>query len=145
MLEIEAVNHVGIRVRNKSHSVSFYESLGFALVADAGFAEGHPVIMRHPSGVVLNLLGPATSTGDLNVLMDIAEKHPGYTHIALTVSSLTTARDFVTAQGIEITGSFSFCSMSAIFIRDPDRNVIEPDAYGAQAEDDTAGYLTHPQ
>ena len=75
MLEIEAVNHVGIRVREKSRSIAFYESLGFELVADAGFVEGHPVIMRHPSGVVLNLLGPATSTGDSNVLMDIEEKH----------------------------------------------------------------------
>ncbi len=144
MLEIEAVNHVGIRVREKSRSIAFYESLGFGLVADAGFAEGHPVIMRHPSGVVLNLLGPATSTGDSNVLMDIEEKHPGYTHIALTVSSLATARDFAAAQGIEITGSFTFGDMSAIFIRDPDRNVIELDAYGGQAESDTAGYQNHP-
>ena len=129
VLEIEAVNHVGIRVRDKARSISFYESLGFALVADAGFTEGHPVIMRHPSGVVLNLLGPATPTEDSNVLMDIAEKHAGYTHIALTVSSLAAARDFVAAQGIEITGSFSFGNMSAVFIRDPDRNVIELDAY----------------
>ena len=30
---------------------------------------------------------------------------------------------------IAITGSFSFGNMSAIFIRDPDRNVIELDAY----------------
>ena len=145
MLEIEAVNHVGIRIRDKSRSISFYESLGFALVADAGFAEGHPVIMRHPSGVVLNLLGPATSAGDSNVLMDIAEKHPGYTHIALTVASLAIAREFASVHGIEITGSFSFGDMSAIFIRDPDRNVIELDAYGPTAEDGTNGYSNHPQ
>ncbi len=145
MLEIEAVNHVGIRVRDKSRSMSFYESLGFAIVADVGFAEGHPVIMRHPSGVVLNLLGPATSEADSNVLMDITEKHPGYTHIALTVSSLAAARGFVAALGIEITGSFSFGDMSAIFIRDPDRNVIELDAYGGPAEGDTKGYPSHPQ
>ena len=145
MLEIEAVNHVGIRVREKSRSISFYESLGFALVADAGFAEGHPIIMRHPSGVVLNLLGPATSAGDSNVLMDLAEKHPGYTHIALTVSSLAAARDFLADQRIEVTGSFSFGDMSAVFIRDPDRNVIELDAYDAQPEEATAGYLNHPR
>ena len=144
MLEIEAVNHVGIRIRDKSRSVSFYESLGFSLVADAGFAEGHPVIMQHPSGVVLNLLGPATSSGDSNVLMDIAEKHPGYTHIALTVSSLATAREFLAAQLIEITGAFSFGDMSAIFIRDPDRNVLELDAYGPKANDDKGDYLNHP-
>ena len=48
MLEIEAVNHVGIRVRDPSRSTSFYALLGFELVADVGFAEGHPVILRHP-------------------------------------------------------------------------------------------------
>ncbi|MCH7866213.1 MAG: VOC family protein [Myxococcales bacterium] len=144
MLDIEGVNHIGIRVRDKSRSVSFYESLGFVQIADAGFAEGHPIIMRHPSGVVLNLLGPATSAGDSNVLMDISEKHPGYTHIALTVSSLSKARDFAAAQGIEITGSFSFGEMSAIFIRDPDRNVIELDSYGNSVGDETEGYSNHP-
>ncbi len=31
--------------------------------------------------------------------------------------------------GIQITGSFSFGSMSAIFILDPGRNMIELDVY----------------
>jgi len=145
MLEIEAVNHVGIRVTKKSRSVSFYESLGFALVADAGFEAGHPVIMRHPCGVVVNLLGPATTGADSNILMDIKEKYPGYTHIALTVSSLESARIFLSTHGIAITGSFSFGDMSAIFIRDPDRNVIELDAYGSEKSDNTSGYSNHPR
>jgi lactoylglutathione lyase len=143
VLAIEAVNHVGIRIRDKARSIAFYEVLGFALVQDAGFSEGHPVIVRHPSGVVLNLLGPTTTATDSNVLMDISEKHAGYTHIALTVGSLADARAFADRQGIEITGSFSFAEMSAIFIRDPDRNVIELDAYGGPAEP-SDGYLNHP-
>ena len=61
--------------------------------------------------------------------MDVDEKYPGYTHIALTVRSLDDAREFMKKNGIQITGSFSFGSMLAIFIRDPDRNVIELDAY----------------
>jgi catechol 2,3-dioxygenase-like lactoylglutathione lyase family enzyme len=125
--------------------MAFYESLGFALVADAGFEAGHPVIMRHSSGVVVNLLGPSTSSENTNVLMDVAEKHPGYTHIALTVSSLAAAKRFLADQGIEITGSFSFGEMSAIFFRDPDRNVIELDAYDAPVEEEAAGYLNHPR
>ena len=145
MLEIEAVNHVGIRVTEKRRSVSFYESLGFVLVVDVGFDAGHPVIMRHPSGVVVNLLGPATTGADSNILMDIEEKHPGYTHIALTVSSLESARSFLAAHGIAITGSFSFGDMSAIFIRDSDRNVIELDAYDSECSDDTGGYANHPR
>ncbi len=145
MLEIEAVNHVGIRVSEKSRSVAFYESLGFALVTDAGFEAGHPIIMRHPSGVVVNLLGLATAVGNSNVLMDVEEKYAGYTHVALTVTSLESARSFLAEEGIAITGSFSFGDMSAIFIRDPDRNVIELDAYGSGFSDDTSGYASHPQ
>jgi lactoylglutathione lyase len=143
LLEIEAVNHVGIRVKEKSRSISFYESLGFGLVTDAGFEEGHPVIMRHPSGVVLNFLGPATTSEDTNVLMDLPKKHPGFTHIALTVSSLASAMRFMADHRIEITGSFSFGEMSAVFIRDPDRNVIELDAYGKTNNHDLTGYSGH--
>jgi lactoylglutathione lyase len=143
VLEIESVNHVGIRVSVKQTSIEFYSVLGFVLLTDVGFEEGHPVIMKHPSGVIINLLGPATSTGDTNILMDIDEKHPGITHVALTVSSIAHARSFVAENNIAITGSFSFGNMSAIFIRDPDRNVIELDAYG-EDEREAAGYAQHP-
>jgi catechol 2,3-dioxygenase-like lactoylglutathione lyase family enzyme len=144
MLNIEGVNHVGIRIKDKDRSTPFYAALGFEMVDDAGFENGHPIIMRHPSGVVLNLLGPASTSDAVNILMDVEEKYPGYTHIALTVESLDAAKEFVTAQGIEITGSFSFKNMSAIFIRDPDRNVIELDAYGKAEFDSSDGYAAHP-
>jgi len=144
MLNIDSVNHVGIRVADKARSVSFYESLGFKLLQDAGFEQGHPVIMKHPSGVVVNLLGPANAGDGTNILMDVGEKYPGYTHVAFTVSSLEDARVFMAENGIDITGSFSFNNMSAIFIRDPDRNVIELDAYGDATADDTSGYSGHP-
>ncbi len=144
MLNIEAVNHIGIRIIDRQRSVGFYAGLGFELVEDAGFSEGHPVIMKHPSGIVLNLLGPATTSESTNILMDVEEKYPGYTHMALTVNSLDTAKAFMQQNDIEITGSFSFGNMSAIFIRDPDRNVIEFDAYGGSKPDDLAGYSAHP-
>ena len=143
MLEIRSVNHVGIRVSDKQASIDFYAILGFELLTDVGFEAGHPVIMKHPCGVVINLLGPATTDGATNILMDIDEKHPGITHVALTVSSADHAKSFVSENNIEITGSFSLGNMSAIFIRDPDRNVIELDAY---SEDECAdsGYEHHP-
>ncbi len=144
MLGIESVNHVGIRVRDKLVSISFYEKFGFQLIQDIGFDKGHPVIMKHPSGVVLNLLGPATISDGSNILMDVDEKYPGYTHIALTVSSLDDAKDFMKMNSIDVTGSFSFRKMSAIFIRDPDRNVIELDAYGKVDTEDLNGYSVHP-
>ncbi|MEE9551752.1 MAG: VOC family protein [Gammaproteobacteria bacterium] len=144
MLNIESVNHVGIRIEERSRSIAFYKMLGFELVEDVGFDEGHPIIMKHSSGVVLNLLGPANAGSGSNILMDVEEKYPGYTHIALTVSDLDIAKSFMNENNIKITGSFSFGNMSAIFIRDPDRNVIELDAYGEANKEDLSGYSNHP-
>ena len=143
-LEITNVNHVGIRVSDKARSIAFYEILGFELTSDAGFESGHPVIMKHAGGVVINLLGPANVPGGQNILMDVDEKHTGITHVALTVSSLAQAKEFVAEHDIDITGSFSFGEMSAIFIRDPDRNVIELDAYKSAVSCEKDGYPHHP-
>ena len=145
MLNIEAVNHVGVRVGDKQQSVAFYSFLGFRLIQDVGFEAGHPVVMTHPSGVTINLLGPASVNDSTNILMDVDEKYSGITHLALTVTSLTEAKAFLIGQGIEITGSFSFGNMSAVFIRDPDRNVIELDAYGESRSDNLEGYSNHPR
>lgn len=144
MLDIQQVNHVGVRVADKSVSIRFYETLGFMLVTDVGFEKGHPVVMKHASGVVLNLLGPATDANGSNILMDVDEKYPGITHVALTVASLDATKSFLDECGIEITGSFSFGEMSAVFIRDPDRNVIELDAYDNAGEDNMDDYSAHP-
>ena len=48
--------------------------------------------------------------------MDVEEKYPGYTHIALTVSSLDEARSFMQSNGIDITGSFSFENMNEVAV-----------------------------
>ena len=117
--------------------------VGFEFKSDAGFEQGHPIVMRHPSGVVLNLLGPSNTPEGENILMDVPEKHTGITHVALTVSSLQDARDFMAEHEIELTGSFSFGGMSAIFVRDPDRNVIELDAYGSNEKDSMDDYSNH--
>ena len=146
MLNIQNVNHIGIRISNKGVSVPFYELFGFEFHGDAGFEDGHPIIMKHPGGVVLNLLGPATVTDGQNILMDVGQKYCGVTHFALTVESLDDAKLFMEENDIAITGSFSFGDMSAIFVRDPDRNVIELDAYsqspgGGESNND---YADHP-
>jgi len=141
MLNVTKIDHIGIRVREKRRAIAFYEALGFALIVDTGFDNGHPVMMRHPSGVVLNLLGPSTEERDENVLMDIERKYAGYTHMALKVDSLAAAESFLAGNGIAITGRFAFKDMRALFIRDPDRNVIELDEYPG---DDPASRLLKP-
>ena len=129
MLNIQTIDHVGIRVHQKERALSFYTLLGFEVVAQGAFEQGHPIIMRHPSGVVINLLGPANAGGERNILMDHEDKHAGYTHMALRVDSLEDARALFAAHDIAITGSFSYKDLRAIFVRDPDHNVIELDEY----------------
>ena len=143
MLSIESVNHIGIRVKEKQRSVEFYKLLGFVFTSDVGFEKCHPIVMRHPNGVVLNLLGPANMPEGKNILMDVEEKYTGITHMALTVTSLDAAKDFMSEHDIAITGSFSFGDMSAIFIRDPDRNVIELDAFSKLADGAGDDYSEH--
>jgi lactoylglutathione lyase len=144
MLGIESVNHIGIRITDKSVSIPFYQSLGFQFKSDAGFEQGHPIILRHPSGVVINLLGPANSREGNNILMDVEKKYSGITHFALTVSSLEETKAYLAENDIPLTGSFSFGNMSAVFIRDPDRNVIELDAYLYAETTESVEYLHHP-
>ena len=150
MLDIEKVDHIGIRVRYRAVSVAFYERLGFRTLSDAGFEKGHPIIMQHPSGVVLNLLGPADAAGDRNILMDVDEKYPGITHVSFRVASLDAAKRFLAEHSIPLSGQFSFRNLRAVFIRDPDRNVIELDAYAGEepearsGDGGPAGYRAHP-
>ena len=149
MLGIEKVDHIGIRVSDKSVSIAFYERLGFRTLSDVGFERGHPIIMQHPSGVVINLLGPANTPNDKNILMDVDEKYPGITHVSFKVGSIDAARQFFEKEGIPLSGQFSFKDLQAVFIRDPDRNVIELDAYAAEEPETrggvgSAGYDAHP-
>jgi catechol 2,3-dioxygenase-like lactoylglutathione lyase family enzyme len=151
MLGIEKVDHVGIRVSDKTRSIEYYQTLGFKTLADTGFDQGHPVIMQHPSGVVLNLLGPSNTASDKNILMDVDEKYPGITHVSFKVASMDEARRFLKDRGIALTGEFTFKGMHAIFIRDPDRNVIELDAYEGEEPatrtgdaSEFEGYKEHP-
>ena len=125
MLDIRNFDHIGIRISDRDASVAFYELLGFELIADGGFDKGHPLVMLHPAGININLLGLATAKAGTNVLMDEAEKYPGITHLAVKVKDAEATEAFVTQNGIAITGRREFRGTSTIFIRDPDRNVLE--------------------
>jgi len=43
------------------------------------------LILKNPAGVELNLIVNATT--EVNLLMDVPEKHPGWTHVALAVAT----------------------------------------------------------
>ena len=71
--------------------------------------------------------------------MDMDEKHPGITHVSFKVSSIDAAKAFLAERGIPLSGQFSFKDLRAVFIRDPDRNVIELDAYAGDEPETRAG------
>ena len=125
MLDIANFDHIGIRISDRDTSVAFYELLGFELIADGGYSAGHPLVMLHPSGININLLGPATAKPGENILMDEKPKYPGITHLAVKVADAEAAEAFVTENDIAITGRREFKGTKTIFIRDPDRNVLE--------------------
>lgn len=126
MKEITGINHVGIRVTDLEIAREFYEQLGFI------FLEGpigpEPVaIMEHPSGVNINFILNADSGIKNNVLMDIKEKHPGYTHIALDITDIEAIEAKLKGLDIKITeGPITLPNGGKmLFIRDQDYNVIE--------------------
>jgi lactoylglutathione lyase len=118
--------HIGIRVHDLARSVRFYELLGFTKTA--GPLGPEPVaILDHPSGVELNLILNAAQESEPNILMDVADKHPGITHFALLCPDIMAAKERLRASGIELSGGPVRFGPQAqgIFVRDPDRNVIE--------------------
>ncbi len=123
---ITGIAHIGIRVHDLDRSVAFYAVLGFTKTI--GPIGPEPVaILDHPSGVEINLVINAPSATAPNILMDVPEKHPGITHIALLVPNLDAARATIEAAGISLSGGPIQFTPTArgFFVRDPDRNVIE--------------------
>ncbi|MHA1525012.1 MAG: VOC family protein [Alphaproteobacteria bacterium] len=57
--------------------------------------------------------------------MDEKSKYPGITHLAIKMVSTEDTEAFVNANNIAITGRREFSGTRTIFIRDPDRNVLE--------------------
>lgn len=124
--QITGVAHIGIRVHDLARARAFYERLGFKFVA--GPVGPEPVaILAHPSGVEVNFILNAPSAAAPNILMDVPEKHPGYTHVALAVRDVAAMQAELAAAGVALSGGpVTFPGGSkAIFVRDPDRNVIE--------------------
>ena len=126
VISISGLAHIGVRVHELERAMRFYELLGFTKTA--GPLGPEPVaILSHPSGLELNLILNAPSASAPNVLMDVIEKHPGITHVALLCPDIMAAKSRLEAAGIPLSGGpvrFS-ADAQAIFVRDPDRNVIE--------------------
>jgi catechol 2,3-dioxygenase-like lactoylglutathione lyase family enzyme len=125
-IAIAAFDHLGIRVTDKLRALDFYAKFGFALEHESDFDA--VTILKNPSGVELNLIvNGIDSTGGKNILMDVPEKHPGLTHIAFRVADIAHTIAGLKESGIAIRqGPVTFGDGHvSVFVRDPDRNVIE--------------------
>ena len=127
MIEATNVDHLDIRVTDEGDSIAFFEQLGFKV--DRRASGDTVTILRSAHGVELNLVYNGVSLTDgKSILMDVPEKYPGYTHMALTVGSISKVLYALKEQNIAISQgpvSFGQSDVASIFIRDPDRNVIE--------------------
>jgi len=119
--QVTGLSHIGIRVHDLARSRAFYEQLGFVW-GWGPFGPENVAGMTHPSGLELNLIVNAPKHEPDNILMDVPEKHPGITHIALQIADVAKTEAALVAAGIAITGKRG---TAALFVRDPDRNVIE--------------------
>ncbi len=119
--QISGLAHIGLRVHDAARSRAFYEHLGFTW-AWGPYGPDNVGAMTHPSGLELNFIVNAPDAARPNILMDVAEKYPGITHIALKIADVAAAREALVAAGIAISGTRGDV---ALFIRDPDANVIE--------------------
>lgn len=124
-MQIRSVHHIGIRVTDEQRALAFYARFGFKVV----YRDQHDpvVILQNDGGVELNLVvNAATPFDGKNRLMDIPEKFPGYTHVALRIDSIEHAVEELGLWGIPITeGPKRLGPGISVFLRDPDANVIE--------------------
>ena len=127
MIEIERVDHVGIRVADAERAVAFYALLGFTVHHRSSLDA--VIILRNPDDVELNLICNVNNTnGGDNILMDVGARYPGLTHLALRVASIRATIETLAEHDIAITQgpvAFEADGHVSLFVRDPDRNVLE--------------------
>ena len=127
MINIEQFDHVGIRITDRERAVKYYESLGFKIEVEVDFDA--VLVMKNSNGVEINLIvnGVDLNQGK-NILMDVPEKHTGFTHIALRVESIVETLTTLEKENITISQgpvTFGRDGHVSIFLRDPDRNTLE--------------------
>ncbi len=127
MSNIEQFDHVGIRITHRDRAITFYESLGFSIEVEVDFDA--VIVMKNLNGVEINLIVNGVDLNDgKNILMDVPEKHTGFTHVAFRVDSILETMKMLQENKIPITQgpvTFGRDGNVSVFVRDPDRNTIE--------------------
>lgn len=123
---ILAYDHIGIRVSDQSRAMAFYQALGFQETARFPRYEANEMLSA--DGVRINLIFNGVRVPSAhNALLDAPIKLPGMTHPAFVVDDLQALQHWLGEQGITITeGPHPIGPRRvALFIRDPDGNVLE--------------------
>lgn len=128
LFQLERYDHVGLRVSDIAVAEAFYAKLGFRAdpQEESPKAKARGLVNDH--GVRIHLIYNAARKVDANVLMDVPEKLPGYTHAAFIVDDLGELVSWLETEGIRITegpSEFGKGRRRVCFIRDPDLNVLE--------------------
>jgi len=119
MIAIAKVDHL-------DRALAFYATLGFKIEHEVDFDA--VTIIKNAEDVELNLIvNGVDKTGGKNILMDMPDKHPGLTHVAFRVADIKAAMATLKENAIQISqGPVTFGDGHvSVFVRDPDRNVIE--------------------
>jgi catechol 2,3-dioxygenase-like lactoylglutathione lyase family enzyme len=125
MTGIDKVDHIGIRITDRARSLAFYQMLGFQVLQEVDFDA--VIIVKNEADVELNLIVNGIKNDGQNILMDVPHKYPGITHVAFRVTdfhatlALLKAHQITPSQGPVTFGD----GHVSVFVRDPDRNVIE--------------------
>ena len=127
MITIDRVDHIGIRVADVDRAIAFYNLFGFETMREA--ENDDVVVMRNSKDVEINIIFNANNTNDNNnILMDVPDKYPGFTHVAFRVDSIAKTVAALHENNIEITQgpvAFGLDGHVSVFLRDPDRNTLE--------------------
>lgn len=122
--QITGYEHVGIRVTDREVAREFYGKLGWREVLD--LPKHHANEMINDAGIYINLIfnGVKRKT---NVLQDEPLKYPGITHVAFVIKEFDHLLQTLERENIPLSGGPYIYSdrRRVIFIRDPDRNVLE--------------------
>ncbi len=130
MFKVAQIDHVGIRVTDRNIAQRFYERLGFVFDPEEDSPRGRSIGLANAAGARINLIYNGSAPEGGNVLMDVPDKWPGYTHAAFIVDDLDALTHWLGKEGIPITEGpsiFGHGRRKVCFIRDPDGNVVEFD------------------
>jgi|TARA_B110000263_G_C15299586_1_gene507260 catechol 2,3-dioxygenase-like lactoylglutathione lyase family enzyme len=127
MIEIDNIDHIGIRVSDRDRAIKFYNLFGFKSVRAAD--NDDVIVMKNDKNVEINIIFNANNNNNNNnILMDEVEKFPGYTHVAFRVDSIKSTIEKLNKNNIKITQgpvAFGQDGHVSVFLRDPDRNTLE--------------------